>query len=156
MKILIVGRGGSGKDFLKAKFVKQGSKGSVNITTRPKRSSEVDGVHYNFVNDAAFRRLIAQNQLQEWDEFNGWLYGTTKMEWKRADVFIKTPHGVAQISKTNRKTCFVIYLDIEESTRFVRLRKRQDADNVWRRIEADKEDFADFTDYDLRITNDDF
>ena len=39
---------------------------SVSATTRPPRPGEVDGVHYWFVDDAEFDRLIAEDALLEW------------------------------------------------------------------------------------------
>ena len=39
---------------------------SVSVTTRPRRSGEVDGVHYHFVDDAEFDRLIDHDGLLEW------------------------------------------------------------------------------------------
>lgn len=39
---------------------------SVSVTTRPKRPGEVDGVHYHFVSDAEFDRMIAEDELLEW------------------------------------------------------------------------------------------
>ncbi|WP_136056755.1 integration host factor, actinobacterial type, partial [Microbacterium sp. K24] len=39
---------------------------SVSATTRPPRPGEVDGVHYYFVDDAEFDRLIADDELLEY------------------------------------------------------------------------------------------
>lgn len=39
---------------------------SVSATTRPPRPGEVDGVHYHFVDDAEFDRLVATDGLLEW------------------------------------------------------------------------------------------
>jgi guanylate kinase len=39
---------------------------SVSVTTRPPRPGEVDGVHYWFVDDAEFDRLVAEDALLEW------------------------------------------------------------------------------------------
>ncbi len=39
---------------------------SVSVTTRKRRPGEVDGVHYHFVDEAEFDRMIAQNELLEW------------------------------------------------------------------------------------------
>ena len=39
---------------------------SVSATTRPQRPGEQDGVHYHFVSDAEFDRLVAEDQLLEW------------------------------------------------------------------------------------------
>lgn len=49
---------------------------SVSATTRPRRPGEVDGVHYHFVDDAEFDRLIATDGLLEWAEYAGNRYGT--------------------------------------------------------------------------------
>lgn len=39
---------------------------SVSVTTRAPRPGEVDGVHYHFIDDAAFDRLIDEGDLLEW------------------------------------------------------------------------------------------
>jgi guanylate kinase len=39
---------------------------SVSVTTRPARPGEVDGVHYHFISDEEFDRLVAENGLLEW------------------------------------------------------------------------------------------
>lgn len=55
---------------------------SVSVTTRKPRPGEVDGVHYSFIDDETFDRLIAQGELLEWAEVHGAArYGT-----RRADV----------------------------------------------------------------------
>lgn len=50
---------------------------SVSATTRPPRPGEVDGVHYRFLSDEAFDRLIAEDGLLEWAVVHGrHRYGT--------------------------------------------------------------------------------
>ena len=49
---------------------------SVSVTTRRPRPGELDGVHYHFVDDAEFDRLIATDGLLEWAEYAGNRYGT--------------------------------------------------------------------------------
>lgn len=49
---------------------------SVSATTRDPRPGEVDGVHYRFVGDAAFDRLIERGAFLEWAEVFGRRYGT--------------------------------------------------------------------------------
>jgi len=39
---------------------------SVSVTTRRPRPGEVDGLHYHFVDDAEFDRLVAEDGLLEW------------------------------------------------------------------------------------------
>jgi guanylate kinase len=49
---------------------------SVSVTTRRPRPGEIDGVHYHFVDDREFDRLIASDGLLEWAEYAGNRYGT--------------------------------------------------------------------------------
>jgi guanylate kinase len=49
---------------------------SVSATTRRPRPGERDGVHYFFVDDAAFDDLVRGGHLLEWAEFAGNRYGT--------------------------------------------------------------------------------
>ena len=51
---------------------------SVSATTRPARDHEVDGVDYHFVSEAEFRAMIEADELVEWAEVHGHLYGTSR------------------------------------------------------------------------------
>ena len=51
---------------------------SVSATTRPPRPGEVDGVHYYFVTDAEFDRMVSNNEFLEWATFAGNRYGTPR------------------------------------------------------------------------------
>jgi len=51
---------------------------SVSATTRPARDHEVDGIDYHFLSEAEFRAMIEADELVEWAEVHGHLYGTTR------------------------------------------------------------------------------
>ena len=52
---------------------------SVSATTRPPRPGEVDGVHYLFVSEQEFDRLVAENDMLEWAVVHGrHRYGTPR------------------------------------------------------------------------------
>ena len=52
---------------------------SVSATTRPPRPGEVDGVHYHFVDDATFDRMISGEEFLEWALVHGrHRYGTPR------------------------------------------------------------------------------
>ena len=51
---------------------------SVSHTTRPARPGEQDGVHYHFVDHAAFERLVAEGAFLEHAQVFGNRYGTTR------------------------------------------------------------------------------
>lgn len=159
MKIVILGKAASGKDFLRKRMIEQGGKYGVSHTTRPPRvkDGEVEGKDYYFISREKFEEMIAANEFIEYQEFNGWYYGMTHETFKNADCMILNVEGLALLSPEIRKQCFVIYLDIDQETRIERLGARKDVDDLkWRRLEADEEQFKGFTDYDLRITNSDF
>lgn len=51
---------------------------SVSATTRKPRPGERHGVHYFFLEDEEFDKLIANGELLEWAEFAGNRYGTPR------------------------------------------------------------------------------
>jgi guanylate kinase len=51
---------------------------SISITTRPRRPSEVDGVHYHFIDTERFSRMRDGGELLEWAEVHGYLYATPR------------------------------------------------------------------------------
>ncbi|MDQ2782402.1 MAG: guanylate kinase, partial [Actinomycetota bacterium] len=58
---------------------------SVSVTTRPPRAGEVEGVHYHFVDDAEFDRLVAAGDLLEYAVVHGRAkYGTPRGPVERA------------------------------------------------------------------------
>ena len=56
---------------------------SVSHTTRAPRGQEQDGREYHFVDDAAFRAMVAGDAFVEWAEVHGNLYGTSRAEIER-------------------------------------------------------------------------
>ena len=51
---------------------------SVSVTTRPRRASEIEGVHYHFVSKREFEIRRDSDALIEWAEVHGNLYGTPR------------------------------------------------------------------------------
>ena len=51
---------------------------SISVTTRPRRPSEVDGVHYHFIDTERFGRMRDGGELLEWAEVHGYLYATPR------------------------------------------------------------------------------
>jgi len=165
-KVILLGKSGSGKDYLMRKLVEKGLKGCLKMTTRPQRKFEKQGVTYNFVSDNQFTELIKENKFLVYQTFNvtpegrdpeTWYYGLTFEEFNESQVFIMTPGEFSNIDEDTRKKCFVVYLDIDRSIRESRLFRREDNnDSIKRRLDADDIDFQSYIDYDLRITDPDF
>ncbi len=51
---------------------------SISVTTRPRRSSEVDGIHYSFITRKQFEAMRDAGELLEWAEVHGNFYGTPR------------------------------------------------------------------------------
>ena len=165
-KLILLGKSGSGKDFLMRKLVEKKLRGCLKMTTRPQRKHEIQWVTYEFVADWTFKEKIDNDEFLVYQTFEvtpegknpeTWYYGITKEEFEKSQVFIMTPGEFENITPEVRKGCFVVYLDIDRDTRESRILGRQDKnDSVTRRLDADEIDFQNFKDYDLRITDPEF
>lgn len=156
-RIILVGKAASGKDHMRKVLESRGFKYAVSYTTRPPRPGEVNGKDYIFISEQDFEKMIEQGEWYEWVSFNGWKYGTSNKQFFEDDLFIMTPSGIAHVKPEDRKQSCIIFLDMPQEKRRERLAERvMPGDSVDRRIEADEQDFRDFKDYDVRITNHDF
>jgi len=164
--LILLGGSGSGKDYLTRKLVELGLKPCVKWTTRPMRKFEKQGITYNFVNESKFTESIEVKDFLVYQVFNvtpegrepeTWYYGITNEEFNNSQVVIMTPEEFKSITPEVRKGCFVVYLDIDRGIRENRIKGRGDKnDSVQRRLDADEEDFKDYNDYDLRVTDPEF
>lgn len=158
-KIIVVGKSGSGKNFLFDQLVEKGLKHSIKITTRPIRQNEIEGKDYHFISESKFNSILNDNLFIVNQDFHNdkndlWKYGVLKEDFKNSQVFIMTPGEIGQIDEESRRGCFIVYLDIDRETREDRLFKREDAnDSIIRRLDSDEKDFNGFSDYDLKITD---
>jgi guanylate kinase len=155
-RIILVGKAASGKDHARKLLENQGFKYAVSYTTRPPRTGEENGKDYFFLSVEEFTKMVENNEFYEHVSFNTWQYGTSNSQFFSDDVFIMTPYGISKIHEDDRKRCFIIYFDMDESIRKERLSLRSDADTVERRLAADAADFENFTDFDIKITNPNF
>jgi guanylate kinase len=57
---------------------------SVSVTTRPRRPSEIEGVHYHFRTRREFEVLRDSDQLLEWAEVHGNFYATPRAPAEQA------------------------------------------------------------------------
>lgn len=156
-RIILVGPGASGKDHMRKVLESRGFKYAVSYTTRPARPGEVEGQDYYFLSTEKCRSMQVAGEFYELISFNGWSYATSKQQFYNDDVFIMTPSGLSHLSPKDRKNSFVIFFDIDETIRKERLEQRvMPGHSVEARLQADRELFEGFNDYDLRITNPDF
>ena len=137
---------------------------SVSVTTRARRSSEADGVHYNFISLKQFDALRAADDLLESAEVHGNFYGThaspveTVLAQGRDMLFDIDYQGTRQVRARARDDTVTIFILPPSMTELrARLERRaEDAGEVIaRRLENAKEEIRRWVDYDYVVVNDD-
>lgn len=76
---------------------------SISATTRGPRDGEVHGVHYYYMAEADFQKLLADGRLMEYNYYQGHYYGTPE-----AAVFEKLEQGVHVILEIDINGAFQI------------------------------------------------
>ena len=137
---------------------------SVSFTTRQKREGEQDGVDYHFVTPEVFQQMRVRQQLAEWAEVHGNLYGTSLDTLNHAaeqgiDLLLDIDcQGAEQIKKNYQQGVFIFILPPNYAELEKRLRHRgTDAEVViQRRLKNAGEEIHQALWYDYLIVNDDF
>ncbi len=137
---------------------------SVSVTTRPRRPSEIDGVHYHFISQREFDRLRDSEALLEWAEVHGNCYGTPRepAEAAMADgrdmLFDIDWQGAEQLNEKMRADIVSIFiLPPSMGELKTRLRRRaEDSDAVIeKRLTNARLEIEHWRSYDYVVINDD-
>lgn len=135
---------------------------SVSVTTRPKRPGEVDGVHYHFVSDAEFDRMIAEDELLEWAVVHkAARYGTPRRPVEdvlaagRPAMLEIDLQGARQVRRTMPDALFVFLAPptFEELERRLVGRGTETAEERERRLTTAHEELASESEFDVTIVN---
>ncbi|OYW68933.1 MAG: guanylate kinase [Bosea sp. 12-68-7] len=137
---------------------------SVSVTTRAKRPSEIDGVHYRFIDRPSFDQMKQHNDLLEWAEVHGNGYGTPRKEVEASlaagrDVLFDIDwQGTQQIvakARADVVTIFILPPSMAE-LRSRLVRRAEDApDVIAKRLGNARDEIARWNKYDYVIINDD-
>lgn len=137
---------------------------SVSATTRAPRPGETDGVHYFFVSNDEFDRLVADNQMLEWAVVHGEnRYGTPRTPivdaLERGDSIILEIdiQGARQVKAAMPEAILVFLLppSWEELVRRLESRGTEDAAEQSRRLETARTEVDAQDEFDEKIVNDD-
>ncbi len=137
---------------------------SVSVTTRRPRPGEVDGVHYHFVDDAEFDRLVAENGLLEWAVVHrAARYGTPRapveeqLATGRPALLEIDLQGARQVRERMPDAVMVFLAppDQDELERRLVGRGTEDAEERARRLETAREEMAAEDEFDVTIVNTD-
>jgi len=89
---------------------------SVSVTTRPQRKSEINGVHYHFIDAATFERMRERRELLESAKVHGNYYGTPRgpvedaLAQGRDVLFDIDWQGTMQIYETMRPDIVSVFI----------------------------------------------
>jgi guanylate kinase len=137
---------------------------SVSVTTRARRGSEIDGVHYHFVSRREFERLRDGDALLEWAEVHGNFYGTprepaeTAMAEGRDMLFDIDWQGARQLSDKMRADIVSIFILPPSMAELkARLKRRaEDSDQtIGTRLTNARLEIEHWREYDYVVVNDD-
>lgn len=159
-RIILVGPTCAGKNHMRNLFVNRGYTHDVSYTTREPRVElgEFDGIDYHFISEEKFKKMIDQNKFYEWVKYGDVYYGTGLNEWKTKDVFIMETQGIRHIKPEDRGNCFIIFINPPVETRINRMKNIRGWGNekINNRLEIDQENFGNFLEYDMLITDPNF
>jgi guanylate kinase len=135
---------------------------SVSATTRPPRPGEVDGIHYHFVSDVEFDRLVAEDALLEWAVVHGRArYGTPRAPVREALAEGRLAlleidlQGARQVRQTMPEALFVFLKppSWDELVRRLVGRGTETEEERTRRLETAREEMAAEREFDVTIVN---
>jgi guanylate kinase len=137
---------------------------SISVTTRPRRSSEVDGIHYSFISRKQFESMRDQGELLEWAEVHGNFYGTprapveTVLAEGRDVLFDIDYQGTKQVKQRAGKDVVTIFI-LPPSMRELRARLERRAEDppevIAVRLDAARNEIRRWTQYDYVLVNED-
>lgn len=135
---------------------------SVSATTRERRPSEIDGVHYHFRSKAQFERMRDRDELLEWAEVHGNYYGTPREPVEKAlsegrDVLFDIDwQGTRQLLDKMRDDVVTVFVlpptAAELKSRLVRRAEDSDA-VIAKRLKNAAEEFLHWNEYDYILVN---
>ncbi|WP_379551675.1 guanylate kinase [Erythrobacter sp. W53] len=137
---------------------------SVSATTRPPRPGEKDGVHYYFVDDAEFDRMIEEDDFYEWAHVFNHRYGTPKGAIRKAlkdgqdflfDIDWQGTQQLYQKDQQDVVSVFILPPSLEELRHRLESRATDSGDVIDDRMERAKGEISHWAEYDYVVINDD-
>lgn len=137
---------------------------SVSHTTRPMRSSEVNGQDYFFVNAQTFEKMIEKKAFLEYARVFGNHYGTSR-EWVHTqlsqgiDVVLEIDwQGARQVQQPFPQAVLIFILPPSMEALKTRLqsRRQDDSETIANRMRAAQDEMSHFSEFQYLVVNDRF
>ena len=161
--IVITGPSGVGKDAVIRRIAETQTDFhfTVTATTRDPRPDERHGVNHEFLSNSEFEDLIAADELLEWAEVYGSLYGTPKAQVRSAiaagkHVLLRIDvQGAMQVKRLVPDALLVFVSPPNKSVLINRLKSRgvNDDDDIARRIAAADVEMERAHEFDYNVVN---
>lgn len=157
---------GAGKSTIARNLIEsdQGFELSVSVTTRPRRGSEIDGIHYHFRSRREFELLRDNDELLEWAEVHGNFYATPREPAERAmsegrDMLFDIDwQGAKQLKERMRGdivSVFILPPSMKELKARLKRRAEDQEQVIETRLKNARTEIEHWTEYDFVIINDD-
>ncbi|MEI7668720.1 MAG: guanylate kinase [Pseudomonadota bacterium] len=137
---------------------------SVSVTTRQRRSNEMDGRDYHFISNERYAQMIIGNELLEHATVFDYHYGTPAKQVhqfleKGEDVLFDIDwQGTRQLAQTSRDdlvSVFILPPSMEELERRLKSRAMDSDEVVAKRMAKAQSEISHWQEYDYVIVNDD-
>ena len=137
---------------------------SVSVTTRPRRASEIEGVHYHFLTRREFELARDSDSLLEWAEVHGNFYGTPRepaeaaLAEGRDMLFDIDWQGAQQVQEKMRAdivSIFILPPSMAELKLRLQRRAEDSADVIAMRLKNASTEIEHWREYDYVVVNDD-
>jgi len=137
---------------------------SVSVTTRQRRPSEAEGVHYHFKSVREFERLRDSDSLLEWAEVHGNFYGTPREPVEQAmsegrdmlfDIDWQGAQQLQQKMQADVVSIFVLPPTMTELQSRLHRRAEDSEEVIQTRLANSRAEITHWREYDYVIVNDD-
>ncbi len=137
---------------------------SISATTRPKRPSEADGVHYQFMGEPDFLKRRDAGEFLEWAEVHGNYYATpresveTALSAGRDVLFDIDWQGAAQIRKASPDDMVGIFIlppSADALRERLERRAEDDPQTIARRLANARTEITHWNEYQYIVVNHD-
>jgi guanylate kinase len=137
---------------------------SVSVTTRARRTDEVEGKHYYFIDIPSFEKMRAGGELLEWAKVHDNFYGTPRAHVEEQlaagkDILFDIDYqGTLQLYEKCRAdmvTVFILPPSIKELRSRLERRAQDTEVAIGRRLKNARIEMDHFREYDYVIINED-